>query len=299
MTSSPFTDSDLAIVRRAYARQMLAIAGASGNAALERAFAAVRRERFLGPPPWLLSHGFGHIELPSDDPVPLYQDRLIALSAKRGVNNGSPSLHAAWLHAVALREGERVAHLGAGAGYYTAIIAELVGPEGSVLAVEVDPQLAGMAAGNLADRANVRVATQDAARILDGAFDCIYVNFAVEQPIRLWTDRLAMGGRLIFPLGVAEPTPGKKGVWHSSHGAGLLVERKRRGLAVKWLGRAFFVCAEGEQALSAAERDALRRSFEKGGVEFVQSLHWDNAGPPERNWHMGKGWRLGFDEVGE
>jgi hypothetical protein len=50
---------DLATVRRAYARQMLAAAGALGDARLEAAFAAVPREAFLGPPPWWIAHPGG------------------------------------------------------------------------------------------------------------------------------------------------------------------------------------------------------------------------------------------------
>ena len=76
---------------------------------------------------------------------------------ERGVNNGSPSLHAGWLHALSLRDGERVAHVGAGTGYYTAILAELVGRKGRVLAIEFDPALTEAARANLADRPNVTV----------------------------------------------------------------------------------------------------------------------------------------------
>jgi protein-L-isoaspartate(D-aspartate) O-methyltransferase len=49
-----FDEAALAIVRRAYARQMLAVAGVE-DAALEAAFATVRRERFIGPPPWQIT----------------------------------------------------------------------------------------------------------------------------------------------------------------------------------------------------------------------------------------------------
>lgn len=42
----------LAVIRRAYARQILLRAGALGNGPLEDAFAAVAREDFLGPGPW-------------------------------------------------------------------------------------------------------------------------------------------------------------------------------------------------------------------------------------------------------
>lgn len=106
-----FEDADLATIRRAYARQMLAVAGIAGDPALEDAFAAVPRERFLGPPPWrvVAAHGGGYRDLPSSDPVLAYQDINFALVAERGVNNGSPSLHARWLHHAGLKKGSRVA----------------------------------------------------------------------------------------------------------------------------------------------------------------------------------------------
>ena len=50
------------------------------------------------------------------DPAYLYQDWLIALDAARGINIGEPGLHARCLDALALREGEEVLHVGAGAG---------------------------------------------------------------------------------------------------------------------------------------------------------------------------------------
>ncbi len=298
MPPKRFTEAELTIVRRAYARQMLAIAGAEGAQRLEAAFASVRRERFLGPLPWRISQGLGHRELPSDDPVALYQDILLALAAERGVNNGSPSLHARWLHAAGLKPADRVAHLGAGTGYYTAIIAELVGARGRVMAVEIDARLAAMAMANLSDRPNVVVTAGDAMTEAAGPFDCVYVNFAVERPVKQWTDCLAPGGRLIFPLGVAEPSKGRKGARYSSQGAGFLVERKPQGISVRWLGRAYFVCAEGAAVASRAEREALQASFAKGGVEFVRSLHWNEGGTPERNWCVGRGWRLCYDEIG-
>jgi protein-L-isoaspartate(D-aspartate) O-methyltransferase len=60
----------------------------------------------------------------------LYQDLVIALDPARGVNNESPSLHAKLLEALGPKPGERILHVGAGAGDYSAILAELVGPGG-------------------------------------------------------------------------------------------------------------------------------------------------------------------------
>ncbi len=96
---------------------------------IEAAFAAVPREDFAGPPPWRIGSGglFGLTS--SDDPARLYEDVLVAIDAGRGINNGQPSLHAQAIGALALKEGETLLHIGAGAGYYTAILAELVGTE--------------------------------------------------------------------------------------------------------------------------------------------------------------------------
>jgi protein-L-isoaspartate(D-aspartate) O-methyltransferase len=288
----------LAAVRRAYALQMLAVAGVASDPALERAFATVPREHFLAAPPWRFARAFGYETLPSSDPVVVYQDILLALAPKRGVNNGSPSLHAKWLHAVGAQPGERIVHIGAGAGYYTAIMSELVGASGHVTAVEFDQNLAAMARERLSDRANVTVLTGDGALHPEDDSDIVYVNFAVERPIRRWTDRLKPNGRLIFPLGVARPNRTGGAGRHSPQGGALLASRRGDGLAINWLGPAWFVFAEGQADTTEGEREALKAAFERGGIEFVRSLCWDEAGPPQRNWHTGPGWRLSYDPPG-
>jgi protein-L-isoaspartate(D-aspartate) O-methyltransferase len=297
MPVSAFTDSELAVIRRAYARQMLGVVGVAGDARLEDAFAAVRREDFLGPPPWQVSKNIGYQDVPSFDPVHVYQDVLFALSPERGVNNGSPSLHAKWLHEMALKEGERVCHIGAGSGYYTAIMAQLVGRTGHVLAVEIDPVLAEMARANLAGLSNVSVICGDGASFPTAACDGVYVNFAVERPADAWIDYLALLGRLIFPLGVSMPDRFNRSVRHARHGVGLRIERHASGFAAKYLGPAYFVCAEGDLRASEREAEALRTAFKDGGVEFVKSLVWKANTTPERCWYSGRGWHLSYDAI--
>ncbi|HEY8580843.1 MAG TPA: hypothetical protein VIL72_13220, partial [Beijerinckiaceae bacterium] len=138
--------SPLGAARRRYAET---IAGAYGPA-LVRAFAAVAREAHLPPPPWtLLRDG---APLVTEYPAALYQDALVTIDAARGINNGQPSLHAMWLGAIAPAPGERVVHVGCGGGYYTAVLAELVGPSGHVTAYEVEADIADLARRSLADR---------------------------------------------------------------------------------------------------------------------------------------------------
>ena len=54
---------------------------------------------------------------------------------------GEPSSHVRWLDALELGEGESALQVGAGAGYYTAILGHLVGANGKVYAYEIDQNL--------------------------------------------------------------------------------------------------------------------------------------------------------------
>src|ERR1700732_5164520 len=91
---------------------------------VEAAFAAVTRENLLGPGPWHIARwGGGYRTTPHPDPVYLCTDDVIGILPERNLNNGQPSLHAALIAAAAPQPGEHVVHVGAGVGYYTAILA--------------------------------------------------------------------------------------------------------------------------------------------------------------------------------
>ena len=75
----------------------------------------------------------------------------------------SPRPWALWIDALDLRDGERVVHIGCGLGYYSAILAEVVGADGHVTALEIDPALAARARRNLAHLPHVEVRETDGA----------------------------------------------------------------------------------------------------------------------------------------
>ena len=275
-------------VRRAFARDVLAAAGVRDDAALEAAFAAVPREDHLPPGACRAMDGFGVFSL-SRDPRLVYRDALFALDERLGINNGQPSLHASWLHAAAIRPGARVAHIGAGMGYYTAVIARLVGPAGAVVAVERHERLAALARASLAADPVVTLVQGDGALWPREPTDCVYVNFAVERPAPLWLDRLSIGGRLIFPLAPA----GRDDV----AGVGRLVRRLDAGrFSARALERVRFIPGLGE-ALTAAppERAALGRALARGGLERIRALIRGAPADPAACWHVGEGWALSFD----
>lgn len=284
--------TDLAAARRRYAARMMALSHVQ-DSRIEAAFAAVPREVFSGVGPWTL---YGEQEKPGDaaDPASLYADVLVALDPQSGINNGAPSLHALMLHRLGVRPGDRVLHAGIGGGYYTAILAQLVGPEGRVVAVEWDERLAARARENLAGWENVSVVTGDAAAPPAGAYDRIYVNFAVAQPAEAWLDQLAPGGALVFPLGVPRPASQASFSWK---GAVLRITRTPGGYAVRFVCPCAFVMAQGVLGGDATQRGHLFAAFERGGIEFVQSLRRAEGGPPPptRTWFWSPGWSLSYD----
>ena len=80
------------------------------------------------------------------DPLYRYTDLFVAIRPQGRIDNGKPSFHARLL---AARPRQHFLHIGAGTGYYTAILAELVGSAGRVTAFEVDKDLAARARRNL------------------------------------------------------------------------------------------------------------------------------------------------------
>jgi protein-L-isoaspartate(D-aspartate) O-methyltransferase len=80
--------SELEIVRRAYAMQVMAAAGVE-DARVETAFGAVEREDFLGRGPWPVlrwrSPTPHYARTPSADPVYLYINGVIGILPERAI----------------------------------------------------------------------------------------------------------------------------------------------------------------------------------------------------------------------
>jgi protein-L-isoaspartate(D-aspartate) O-methyltransferase len=267
--------------RQAYAAEITRRAGVR-DARIEKAFAAVPREDYAGPPPWRIGSGGLFGQTSSADPARLYDDVLIAIDAGRGINNGQPSLHAQSIDALGLKGGETVVQIGAGAGYYTAILAHLVGREGRVVAYEIEPDIAERAKANLASFPQVEVRARSGVEDLPKA-DAIYVNAAASHPLRAWLDALEVGGRLLFPLQAAHST-----------GAMLLVTRPERGDSwpASFLTGVVFIACEGAQDGAIGRK--LDEAFRSGGSGRVRSLRFGGA-PSRSDWLPGDGWALSTD----
>ena len=171
-------------------------------APLLRALSTVPRERFLKSGPWRIRTDGGHAYrlTPGADPLHLYADVLVAIDARRRLDTGLPSLWAHFLDVLAIAEGERVMQIGCGPGYYTAILSEMVGRKGRVLALESDKTLAACARANLRGYKNVTVMRADACRKIEGRADVMIAHAGFTCPQELWIKSLRPNGRLLLPL---------------------------------------------------------------------------------------------------
>ena len=264
--------------RRFFAEYVVRVAGAANERLIE-AFSCVARERFVGPGPWLVCVGQGYLRTPDDDPRQLYQDILVALDPGATINNGQPTLHACCVDAAGPGLGETVVHVGAGSGYYTAILAQMVGPNGEVVAFEVDAALARRARSNLASCANVGVRAASATEAAIPPCDVMYVNAGVTDPPSAWLDALRIGGRLVFPL-------------TADSGNGLMLKVTRTGpdrYAARALVHAGFVACVG--ARSAVTSNSLAAALRCDSIERIRSLR-RNTPPDATAWCCGEGWWL-------
>jgi len=211
--------TELDLRRRFFAEEIEAVVKLR-SAALVDAFATVPREQFLRPGPWTvlsdtpdtfmmsMATGVRTSTTPDADPARVYHNIVVAIDPARQLFNGQPGTLGAWIDRLDLASGAHVLHVGAGLGYYTAVIAECVGSGGRVVAYEADGALAAEAQRNLASRGWVDLRPGDASGPVDGPYDAILINAGVTHPLDHWLDALAPTGRMLLPITATMPAMG-------------------------------------------------------------------------------------------
>lgn len=151
------------------------------------AFAAAPREHFLP------EHVRAHWQL--DRPLPLAQ----------GQTNSQPSTVASMLDLLGVEPGMKVLDVGSGSGWTTALLAELVGPQGRVIGVERVPELVEYGRAALGSgtwpQAGIRQATAGQLGVPEEApFDRILVSAMAEALPTSLVDQLRDGGVMVAPV---------------------------------------------------------------------------------------------------
>src|SRR5919204_4327052 len=143
------------------------------------------------------------------------------------------------LNAVGVRAGDRVLDIGCGPGYFARMLAEAVGPDGSVVGVDAAPEMVEYARRKARRLPNSRfqAATAQALPFPDGAFDVVTSSLMLHHVAK--EDRLTSVGemkRVLRPGGrllLAEFSIPQDGVWRvvaamTGHGGKGALPRQRK-----------------------------------------------------------------------
>jgi protein-L-isoaspartate(D-aspartate) O-methyltransferase len=151
-----------------------------------------------------------HVFLPRDLVAQAYEDTaIVTKSDADGLPvsaSSQPAMMAIMLEQLGLAAGQRVLEIGTGTGYNAALIAEIVGDSGSVVTIDVEPDLIAEARASLAAAgfADVTVICGDGAGGVPGhaPYDRIIVTAGVWELAPPWLAQLGVGGRIVAPISV-------------------------------------------------------------------------------------------------
>ncbi|MED7928831.1 methyltransferase, FxLD system [Nonomuraea sp. LP-02] len=193
MTDDSSEQARAAELRNRLADELVA-AGHIRSAQVEAAFRTVSRHAFV----------------PASTPLEMTYAADNAVVTKRdahGIAISSVSaayIQVAMIEQAELRSGMSVLEIGSG-GYNAALLAEVVGADGQVVSVDIDPEVTDRAAALLtaegyADR--VEVITADAENEIPGhgPFQAIIVTVGAWDVSPAWLRQLAADGTLVLPL---------------------------------------------------------------------------------------------------
>lgn len=186
------------------------------------AMRAVPRERFVGEAMAEFAY--------EDSPLPIEEGQTIS----------QPYIVAAMIEAAEIEPGDRVLEVGAGSGYAAAVIGQIAG---EVYAIERHGALGGLAKDRFKALGydNIRLRVGDGTKGWPDAapFDAILVAAGGPEVPQALKEQLAMGGRLVIPVG----EPGNQKLCK-------VTRRSERDYAEENLGAVAFVPLIGEQGWS-------------------------------------------------
>ncbi len=122
----------------------------------------------------------------------------------RGQTISQPTTVAFMLELLKPRPGEKILDVGAGSGWTTALLSEIVGPQGQVWATEIVPELVKLSRKNLRHYHFIQTRILQAKNSLGllklAPFDKILVSASTDDLPQELLDQLKAGGRMVIPI---------------------------------------------------------------------------------------------------
>ncbi|TDU83491.1 protein-L-isoaspartate(D-aspartate) O-methyltransferase [Kribbella voronezhensis] len=231
-------------LRAALVSQMVAEGSLRDNR-VAAAFLAVPRHAFVPMVPLAVAY--------ADDVVLMKRDEAgVAISSV-----SQPSVVALMLEQAGIQPGHRVLEIGSG-GYNAALLSELVGPEGTVTTIDIDPEVIERARHGLAaagyQQVRVVLADGEFGSPESAPYDRIVVTVTAWDIAPAWVAQLATRGRIVVPLRFRGQTRSI---------ALDLVDGRLESRSMKLCG---FVCMQGAGAsyerVVSLENDTVRLGFD-------------------------------------
>lgn len=133
---------------------------------------------------------------------------LFHQDGSRVIQSTNPRFMAEMLECLDIQKGQHVLEIGTGSGFNAALISDLIGPEGTLHTVEVDPVVAKRAKRKLENSGvkNVKVICGDGFYGFHQSLPCDRIIAAAKPPFlpQPWIDQLCAGGILVTPLDLEE-----------------------------------------------------------------------------------------------
>ncbi|MFA5877995.1 MAG: protein-L-isoaspartate O-methyltransferase [Candidatus Staskawiczbacteria bacterium] len=170
---------------------------------IKKAFKKIRREDFL------------------PDETKNLAELNEALPIGFGQTISQPLVVAFMLEQLQPNSGDKVLDVGSGSGWTTALLAQIVGEKGKVVALEIVPELKEFGENNVAkygfvEKGIVKFSNTDGSKgygdigEFAGGFDKILVSASAESIPSIWKEQLRVGGKIVAPVGSSIKTIIKK-----------------------------------------------------------------------------------------
>lgn len=131
-----------------------------------------------------------------------------ALPIDCGQTISQPLVVAFMLELLEPKKGEKILDIGSGSGWTTALLAEIVGSKGKVIAIEVIPELKEFGEKNIAkygfaEKGTAEFICADGSKGYDkeAPYDKILVSARAEKCFPGWKEQLKASGRIVTPIG--------------------------------------------------------------------------------------------------